>query len=947
MAKLYRYYQKVGGTEVWQPVQADHPMDTLRPTFTTILAVDTLLPEKPTREELDSAKYSGPLYFDLDSDDIEDSIEDARTTIQRLQSYGLQASDIEIYLSGKKGLHIIVPEAVFSQKPVLMHRLYDVYKEIAYKLSTLSTDLRVYTGRKGRMLRTCYNVRENGNYRVPLMLEELAELDGEKYQVLCKMPRHLPPAKPEFRFQFGLLFDEAVQKAGTTKKRRKPKVTTPRQLQDDLPQVSKLLNGESEAGFNLVAIQLALYARESGWSEEEFINRAQGLIANHKGSGRYGTPSKRERELRNMLLYIEDNFAYEYNSTALIKLLAPEPTQGDDENGFSAPTDDDFYQGASGIYSSSYGYYTRSDDGTETTILKGTFKNVSTLIDSSSGAIVAVAASLHGQELAMTPEDFQSSSSVQRAVARTGIAFTGTDILARKLYEMLADESKRSGSNTLLIDKEGLTWFKASRSDEEELRKGFLVYADERGVRPSTYVTGTYPLKFNGYPDPSGKFHSDLSRCEPFEDYLAIEGNREKAEDALWNLFRAQPAEVLSKLLGWQVACFYRSVFQACYGKFPMLHVVGQAGSGKSETNLSLLRLHYHHADPVQISPTSTVFAIQSYMMASASIPLFIDEYKPNDMSYEKHHAMKLMLRDAYNCRPVMRGGGKRGADGFANVSEQTLTSPVLFVAEAIESETALLERVILATFRRLPGLKGSQQFAHFQKFQHNQVVLSHIGATILQALLTKLQKDSFMAKFDAIYAAARRKYCLQPGDMETLSQDEIKRKAHGRERIVYNYAVAEFGLGVFGWVLNTHFGKKFDAEMADLRNACYSRMGDLVTNTVPEYIRVLQHFGDMSLISPDSPSKLNAGHEYQFRDYGGKKALEVAVRPAYNKYRGYCKSLGVRPLFNGEDSLSLALRDCGQYLDMGIGTKHLPSATIRLDYESLLDAGCTIFAER
>jgi len=946
MAKLYRYYQKVGGTEVWQPIQADHPMDAIRPTFTTILAVDTLLPEKPTREELDAAKYSGPLYFDLDAEDIEDSIADARTTIQRLQGYGVQASDVEIYLSGKKGLHIIVPEAVFSQKTLLMHRLFDAYKEIAYKLSTPSTDLRVYTGRKGRMLRTCYNVRENGNYRVPILLEELETLDEEKYQILCKMPRHLPPARPEFRFQFGLLFDEAVQKAGTTKKRRKPRVVTPVQLQRDMPEVLKLLNGESEAGFNLVAIQLALYAREAGWNEEEFINRAQGLIANHQGSGRYGTPSKRERELRNMLLYVEDNFAYEYNGAAYAKLLAPDsPQAGDLENGSSAESED--YGGSSGIYTSPVGYYTKNEEGIENVVLKGTFKDVSTLIDSSSGAIVAVTARLHGQDMSMAPEDFQSSSAVQRAVARTGVAFTGTDIVARKLYEMLAEESKRSGSNTLLVDKEGLTWFKATRSDEDELRKGFLVYADERGVRPSTLVTGTYPLKFNGYPDPTGKFHSDLSRCPPFDDFLAIEGNREKAEDALWNLFRSQPPEVLSKLLGWQVACFYRSVFQACYGKFPLLHVVGQAGSGKSETNLSLLRLHYYHADPVQISPTSTVFAIQAYMMASASIPLFVDEYKPNDMSYDKHHAMKLMLRDAYNCRPVMRGGGKRGADGFANVSEQTLTSPVLFVAEAIESETALLERVILATFRRLPGLKGSQQFSHFQKFQHNQEVLSHIGAYILQTMLSKLQKDTFMAKFDAIYAAARKKYCLQPGDMETLSQAEIRRKSHGRERIVYNYSVAEFGLGVFGWVLGVHFGNKFDAELAEMRNACYNRMGDLVQNTVPEYIRVLQHLGDMSLISSESPSRINMGYEYQFKDFGGKKALEVAVRPAYNKYRAYCKGLGVRPLFNGEDSLALALRDCGQFLDIGGGTKHLPSSTVKLDYEALLDMGCTIYAER
>jgi hypothetical protein len=949
MAKLYKYYQLIGGKEAWQPIQAEQTLEGVRPTFVTILAVDTLLAEKPTREDLDAAKYSGPLYFDLDAEDIQDAIADAKVTVQRLQSYGLQAYDFEVYLSGKKGLHIIIPEVAFNQKPVPMYRLFDVYKEIAFKLSTPSTDLRVYTGRKGRMLRTCYNVRENGNYKVQISLQELESLTPETYKSLCAAPRHMPPARPEFRFQFGLLFDEAVQKAGVTKKRRKPKVVTPGQIQQDLPVVVKLLNGESEAGFNLIAMQLALYARESGWNEEQFINRAQGLIANHKGGSRYGSAKARERELCNMLMYVEDNFAYEYNSGAFAKLLTPvaAPEGPTAEAGDETLEDGEHAGYDCGIYRGPDGYYTRNDEGIENYFMRGIVKEVTTLVDPNTGAIMALTGKMAGQDLTFSPEDFQSSSAMQRAVSRTGISFTASDIVARKLYEMLIDESKRAGANTLLVEKEGLSWFKSARSDEEELRKGFLIYADERGVRPSVHVQGDYPLKFNGYPDPTGKFHSDLSRCPSFEDYLAVEGNREKAQDALWNLFRAQPAEVLGKLLGWQVACFYRSVFHVCYGKFPLLHVVGQAGAGKTEVNLALLRLHYHHADPVQISPTSTVFAIQSFMMSSASIPLFVDEYKPNDMPFEKHHAMKLMLRDAYNCRPVMRGGGKRGSEGFASVNEQTLTAPTMFVAEAIEAETALLERVVLATFRRLPGIKGAQQFAHFQRFQQNQVVLSHIGAFILQNMLARLDRESFSSKFDALYAAARAKHCLQPGDLDTLSAEEIKRKGHGRERIVYNYAVAEFGLGVFGWVLKTQFGDMFDKEMAELRNACYSRMSDLVSNTVPEYVRVLQHLGDMSHLQPDSQAKLNYGYEFQLKDMGGRRVLELAVRPAYNKYRIYCKNLGMKPLFNGEDSLALALKDCGQFMDISAGTKHLPAATTRLDYESLVEAGMTIFAEK
>lgn len=945
MAKLYRYYQAVGGKEDWKPIQAEQDLALIRPTFATVLAVDTLLPPTPTREEADGAKYSGPMYFDLDSSEIQDSIDDAKLLVQRLQGFGLQPWDLEIYLSGKKGLHVLIPEPVFNQKPQPTTRLFDVYKEMAYRFATPSTDLVVYTGKKGRMLRTCYNLRENGNYKVPISLQELEVLTPDTYDLLCKTPRVLPPSRPEYRFQFALVYEEAVQKAGISKKRKKPAPVTPRQLQGDFAHVEKVLAGESTEGFNVVSMQLALYARESNWTADELCSRAQGLIQNtSRSDGRYNTPHRRDRELRNMLAYVEDNFSYEYNSAAYRKLVTTAVSKPAGDPGAA----DEFESlPVSGIYTSQQGYYVKSEDGKETTILSYPFTNVTTLSDPESGMLLAMTADTPAGTLPMTPDDFQGSGSLQRQVSRTGASFTGSDIHARKLMEMLHQEAMRNGQNAWLVEKEGVAWFKSPRAADEEMRKGFLIYSDAQGVHQSMQVQKQYLLKFNGYPSPEGKFHSDIGRCATLEDFLQVPENRERAETALWNLFRSQPPDVLGKILGWQVSCFYRSVFHQVYGKFPLLHVVGQAGSGKTETNLSLVRMHYHHTDPAQVSPTSTVFAIQSYIMASSSIPLIIDEYKPHEMTYDKHHALKLLLRDVYNARPVIRGGGSRGKEGFANLSEQSLTAPVMFIAEAVESETALLERVILATFRRLPGLRGAQQFAHFQKFSQDREILSHIGAYIVQMMLARVTKEAFRDKFDVIYAAARQRFCLQPGDLETLSAQQIKLKSHGRERIVYNYAVAEFGLGIFSWVLSQFFGDKFAKDMAELRHCCYDRMSDLVSNTVPEYIKVLQHMGDQTLIAPDSPARLHYGFEYQLRTHNGKRLLELAVRPAYNKYRIYSKLLGVKPLYNGEDSMYLALKDCGQFYDLGIGTKNLPAQTIVLDYDSLLEAGGTIFVEK
>ena len=151
---LYYYTQKVGGEEAWAPIQANRSLDELRPTFVTILAIDTLFDDRPTREEIEKAKYQGPLYFDLDADDIEDSIAGAQALHVKLLASGLKPEDIQVFLSGKKGLHLIVPMACFVEKPAPVVKLPAIYKELALKFAVDTLDFKVYTARKGRMLRT-------------------------------------------------------------------------------------------------------------------------------------------------------------------------------------------------------------------------------------------------------------------------------------------------------------------------------------------------------------------------------------------------------------------------------------------------------------------------------------------------------------------------------------------------------------------------------------------------------------------------------------------------------------------------------------------------------------------------------------------------------------------------------------------------------------------------
>ena len=293
MSKLYYYFQRVGGDEVWTPIQADQNLTAIKPTFITVLALDTLLEDHPQREALEAVKYQGPMYFDLDSESIGDSIEGGKALLAKLNESGLKDSDIEIYLSGKKGLHFIIAPVCFMEKVQPLQRLPAIYKEMAFKLAVDTVDFKVYTARKGRMLRTCHNIRENGNYRVPVTADELRSLTPETYDSLCKLPRNVGMPAPQFRPEFALVFDAAQQKIANIK-RRKPKPVTTQELQRALPEIQQILKGEnlSDIGFNKIAMQLCVYARESKWSEDTLVQNAKQLCEKHQSDGyRYGTPA--------------------------------------------------------------------------------------------------------------------------------------------------------------------------------------------------------------------------------------------------------------------------------------------------------------------------------------------------------------------------------------------------------------------------------------------------------------------------------------------------------------------------------------------------------------------------------------------------------------------------------------------------------------------------------
>ena len=962
MASMYLFYQQQGGTDSWIPIQAHLPLDTVKPTFVTILAVDTLIDKSTPNEVKQKAKYQGPMYFDLDAEDLADSIADAKTLVRKLQDCELTAEDMLIYLSGKKGLHIVIPEICFITKPTPTQGLVAIYKEIAFSLAVDTMDFRVYTAGRGRQFRTCYNVRENGNYKVPITLAELETLTPDQYNTYCATPREVQGHKPQWRGKFALMYDAAFQKISKLKpKARKP--VSPEALAQQLPIFQKLAKGElaTTGGFNNIAMQLSLYAREMNWTEDQFISLCEGVISKHESDGsRYNTPARRERELRRMFQYLEDNPSFEYSSDG-IKACLVKATESamdpdapwDGPEGEEKPADiPDF----AGVYAGTSVYMVSKGEDGDISISNFVFRNVRILRSIETDAMLSIEANLvtHGKApipVSLSPQSFTGGSALQNAVASYGGSFSGTDVHSRGIYQAMLRETEE---DQYVLESEGVNLFQIGKGSNA--KQEYIVWADREGIRSAVDLKKAgVDVTFQGYPDPRGLIRTDLLAAPTLNQLLAEPDGEERFIRCIESLMHAHTPEVMGKMLGWAAACFYAPLFQKKHKKFPLLHVYGPSGNGKTETTRGLLGMFYHKEQIAETTPSSSVFSIQQLVGGSASIPIFLDEYKPHIIAKDKLELLRAMLRDMYNAKDVQRGGGNRSiSQNFNALSTLKLQAPMVFAAEAPETETAIVERSLMVSFRRLTGRQQTKCYTSALEFYKDPEPLSSLGLEIANRVVQENDASGSLADFDKLLVWAGSKFLPAGDDADKvaageMTPEEMRLRSIMRPRTVYNSTVAVFGLRVIKSILEAKLGKEvYDARFGEafsaMAKASYVGMDALAAATLPEFVKVLSAFSDMSKLERTDPFALVEGVEYNLSEFAGQQVLVLAASQAYRKYRAYNRNSGTSPLYPSEEAFGIAMREIPQFLRYADGTKNLSVRTMVFSVDDLLRAGVPLW---
>ena len=988
---MFHYYQIKGGEEAWKACPASQLakiVEQHHPMFVTALSVNKLV-EDLSSEDKHKLSYWGPYYVDWDGPDIGIVIEKVHAFIKKLEEMHLDLSMCAWYATGSKGFHLEIPPECFMEKlpkpGVGVPNLPVTLKEMTFALYVDTIDMRVYSQGRGRMWRQANVKRENGHYKVQLTVEEVKALTPETYLQLTAEPRPLLPlTPPSLCVDLAIVYAKATQKIEERLAKRKGKKPDPKAAERAQCQSIKLLMSglglKEGVGFHELAFQIAIIANTAKQTEEEMLTDCALLIEHHKGNGlRYNTPPKRREELSRMYRYIADNVGYDFNVGAIKVLLehdAPdldgiavsdeelktsiEEAHQEAKAKIDAPAEekvpDEFADLAAGVTLSKYGVYVPDEEGGKKRICGISFEDIYLLLSTENGQMVAYEAEVlvNGRKSGRQTielETFQSLQMFNRFAQRLGHQMQGSETHLRGLFMRFIELAKKKGRQMYIAKREGLDILNIPNHANPALREPFMVWADGyRIILDPRVADSDLDISFQGFPDPRGLFKTDITDAPKLKDWLAEPGNKDLMRDTLWAMMSCQKPDVISKLIGWYTACFYRMMFHKVYAKFPLLHVNGAAGAGKTEMNLAMARMFYYRQEPKMLTPQSTLFALQQHLAGSASLPLIVDEYKPHEMTIDLHNKLKLMFRDAYNNRDILKGGGTRESDDYRSLHHTQLSAPLCFIAETAEEEAAVAERVVLVTVVKPASSISLQWLERYHFWQHNVHVLSIMGQYLAAEAINTMTLSKLQKEFDEIYDEARKRYMLTEHDLRAgLSEQALAEKQGAKERSVFNFTVARYGLMKFRRLVEAVFGpQEFAEKFAELDAAIYTRMSDLTAATQAEWAKVVSTFSSMTYAlegEDSSPQALRPNKDYALGIVNGRNVVEIVMQTAYMKYRSYMRGASMKPLFPGMTSLLHSMKDSPALVKSGMGDILQVPGVYQFDMDELAKLGVPPFS--
>jgi len=191
-----------------------------------------------------------------------------------------------------------------------------------------------------------------------------------------------------------------------------------------------------------------------------------------------------------------------------------------------------------------------------------------------------------------------------------------------------------------------------------------------------------------------------------------------------------EPAKTVP-ILAWMAGCFIKARLREKSVKFPHLMLIGEAGSGKSNT-LERVIMPVLSRSKIIAAGQTTAFTLMKDAASSNTIPMALDEFKPSKIDRYRLDALLNHFRNSYDGQEGIRGRADQSIVGYE------LLAPLVVAGEEAADEAAIRERSIELLFSK-KDLKTVEYRVAFGWLCANADMLSGFGRSLLNtALMTE-----------------------------------------------------------------------------------------------------------------------------------------------------------------------------------------------------------------
>ena len=194
-----------------------------------------------------------------------------------------------------------------------------------------------------------------------------------------------------------------------------------------------------------------------------------------------------------------------------------------------------------------------------------------------------------------------------------------------------------------------------------------------------------------------------------------------------WLMTYNEPAKAVS-VLAWCAGCFIKPHLCKEGVKYPHLFLIGEAGSGKSNT-LERIILPIFSRTKVTAAGQVTAFTLMKDSASSNLVPQPLDEFKPSKIDRMKLNALYNHFRDSYDGHEGLRGRADQTTVSYE------LLAPLIVAGEESADEAAVRERSIELLFSK-KDLKNAECRVAFSRLCRNEDMLGDFGRGLLDTAL-------------------------------------------------------------------------------------------------------------------------------------------------------------------------------------------------------------------